>query len=210
MVGYGMKKRRIIFLVVLAIFLPIIFIAVIVGILVICFSQPRYYQKAGWKVNKEDYVQKYIPFFFDYFRKEFSNEVGITYFEEIQEENNYYFSYDDSQRNILIDFYTPTTESYCKFTSKIILYETDEFIKYGTIQAYDRVISNFGLNYFYDFPIQEGIFKDIFDEHLLSNKNHIWYTSIVGNIESSYSITCKDNVSLIELYVTALIIGFDL
>lgn len=205
-----MRKRKIISIVIFAVFAQFFLIVIIIGVLIIGFSQPRYYEKAGWKVNKEDYIQKYIPFFYDYFQKEF-NEVGITYFEEIQEENNYYLSYDDLQRNILISFCTPTTESYCKFTSKITIFATEELLyEYETIQKYDMIMSNFGRKYFYDFSIKECIFKDIFDEHLSSNKNHIWYTSIVGNIESSYSIICKDNVSLIELYVTALIIGFDL
>jgi len=207
-----MRKRKIVFLVIFAAFAQFFFLIVIMmGLLIIVFSEPKYYEKAGWKVNKEDYIQKYIPFFYDYFQSEFSNKVGIDYFEDTQEEESYYIFYEDSQKNIRITFYTPTTKSYCKFTSKITIFATKELLfEYETIQMYDTILSNFGRKYFYDFSIKECIFKDIFDEHLSNNKNHIWYTSIVGNIESSYSIICNDNVSSIELYVTALIIGFDL
>lgn len=72
------------------------------------------------------------------------------------------------------------------------------------------VISEFGEEFFFDFPIEEGVFKDIYEEELLENDHHVYYTSTIGEIKSSYSISLSEENLSIKLCVSSLIKGFDL
>ena len=54
-----MRKRKIISIVIFAVFAQFFLIVIIIGVLIIGFSQPRYYEKAGWKVYQIPYNKAY-------------------------------------------------------------------------------------------------------------------------------------------------------
>lgn len=206
-----MKKRTII----LSFFIGLVQLLLICTIVFACmvwkFSQPRYYEKAGWTVTKDVFISKYEPFFYNYFQKKFNNLENDILLDEYLETDTYSLIYKNEQLDILIVFYTPESESYCKFTSEINLYkDKNSTIGYNLFQNVDEIISEFGEEFFFDFPIEEGVFKDIYVEELLENDHHVYFTSIIGEINSSYSISLSEENLSIKLCVSSLIKGFDL
>ena len=64
-----MKKRIIIlsfFIVLVQLFLVCM---IVFACLVLKFSQPKYYEKAGWTVKKDVFISKYEPFSITIFKK---------------------------------------------------------------------------------------------------------------------------------------------
>lgn len=208
-----LKKRRLFLLIPLFLLLEIVLGGIIVLVLMFIFvscenrKNINYCKGANWNTSNSDFAKLYYPQFSSYFQTEFQKSGLILYpFDEKIENQHYLLSYKENANQYYISF--EVTDYFCLFSFRIHIVSEETVLKYDYMEKYDMILTRFGKDYFYDLPINEGVFKDLYSDDQTNGYNLLYFDNIIGNIQSMYNFNMK--TQSIYLEANLLIRGLDL
>ena len=195
-----MSKRK---KIILYICLPLGFIILSISFILLFFNivinnEQKYYNKANWKVSRNDFYNEYYPSIKNYFNTYFK-DLNINFTEKIEENYMYYLTYEN--KTFQTNFKFEVFDDMCKFECKsYIFYESNDY-NYKDIEFIDVILSNFGKKAFFDYQIKNSIILDIFGENADKNPYNYYFDSAVGNLGCGWIFCEGKKLKLESSYV---------